>query len=472
MACGNVGISRRQEVFVRLEGTCGTLATLSDAQFITPAGDAIMNQNPAFVDSLEKRDSRDVQDQFPNATPPGTYTIPMYVRPKGTLGQSLQGEALFTMLMGSYQAGDSVTATITGSHSNSIGTISLKASSIAGGKLPGGGHITIANGATTEDVYYTAMEYAAANATVYLTGLTRGHNSTTAATHATGATLTVKSASFVQAVSAPSASIWIKTDHTVQFMAGCTVNDASFEVNNEGAFMVTFSGEGMQMGWVGTTTVAATAAAAATQIKVTANDSKMYTAGGYIMNDTKDDDNNGGTLYQIDSVSSTGTISLVAGATLATSWNAGDTIAPYLPTATKVGEEIESRKTNVYLNKVAATIRNTTITFSEPKTYPVDQVGTEYPDFYMEDTRSISGSLNLYFKALNLRYFKDGYDGLEIPIWMRFGNGTVGKNFGIALSRSKVQVPTVSHEAPAVALSMPFTALGMVEEDSASLVVD
>ena len=73
MSCGNIGLSRKQRVFVCVEDTCGTLKfPTASTDFILSAGNAALNQGTTFVDSLELRDTLDVLAQFQNATGPAT----------------------------------------------------------------------------------------------------------------------------------------------------------------------------------------------------------------------------------------------------------------------------------------------------------------------------------------------------------------------------------------------------------------
>jgi len=113
MSCGDIGLSRKQRVFVCVEDTCGTLKfPAPSTDFILSAGNAALNQGTTFVDSLELRDTLDVLAQFQNATGPATWTIPMYLRMTGTVGTTEypQGDALFQSLQGSRKsANNSVT---------------------------------------------------------------------------------------------------------------------------------------------------------------------------------------------------------------------------------------------------------------------------------------------------------------------------------------------------------------------------
>src|SRR4030042_1617180 len=107
----NIGLSRKQRVFVVLEDTPGTLqwpnATLD---FVRPAGNAVINQAPTFSDSQELENTLDTLDQFQDAMPPGEFTLPLYIRPSGTLRTAPQGAPLLQSIQGG--AGLAITAAL------------------------------------------------------------------------------------------------------------------------------------------------------------------------------------------------------------------------------------------------------------------------------------------------------------------------------------------------------------------------
>ncbi len=96
-----VGIARKQRVFAIREDTKGTLK-YPDAStpLLVLAGFIDLNQNPAFTDSEEVQDSRDLLAQFQDMTPAGSLTLPMYVRPSGAKGTEPMGDVVFESLLG------------------------------------------------------------------------------------------------------------------------------------------------------------------------------------------------------------------------------------------------------------------------------------------------------------------------------------------------------------------------------------
>ncbi len=453
-----IGLSRKQKVFACLETVMGTLKFPNATfDFIRPVGNAVVNQNPAFANSEELADTLDLLDQFQNATPAGDFTLAMYLRPSGTLGTATppQGSVLFRSLQGSVNA--ATTASITSLMSASAATLILKA--IAGGTLPQVGVIL----AGTEKIYYTGRSTYVDNATIAtLTGCTRGYGATTATAHAADVQVSLNSIFYKQETTSPSFSLWVETDHIVQALSGCSVNSAVLEISNEGGVKITFTGQGMQMKWAGTDALVTGYATTATQFVVT--DSKRFCVGMWIHNETK----SGGPKKIATITSASHTIGLGT-ATLGITWATADVIKGYTPSGTIIGDPIESKDTAAYLEGVLTKIKTGSLNIGTPKQYLTDEVGTEYPEDYLENVRDINSSLNLYFRKSAIAYFKDGYDGNEAEVRMTFGEDA-GKIMEICMPRCKLTIPAIAFAPPAIELNIPITALGTFGEDSLEII--
>lgn len=462
----NVGLSRKQKVFAKLETTVGTMVFPSGTtDFIRPAGNAAISQNPAFSDSEELANTLDVLDQFQGATPAGKWNLVMYLRPTGNVGASelIQGSVLLKCLQG--VANPATTATVSTVASSTISTIHI--SGIAGGTVPEIGVIDIAGagGVKHESIYYTGIIRTSRSATAAtLTGCTRGYDSTTAATHTATNVVTIISPFYKQATESPSFSLWIETDHFVQGLSGCSIDNATFDVSNEGAVKLTMDGQGMEMVYAGSTLLTQSAVATNTVIKVV--DASLFSAGAYIYDSTA------GTMVRlissVDTALNTLTLSAaVQGAT----WASGNTIRGYLPQSpTEIGDPIEAKDTSVKIDGVAARIKTGSLSFKTPKKYMEDEIGTDYPEDFLEDKRDISSTLSLYFRKADAKYFTEGYNGEEVPVQITFGENA-GSILEIYLKRCKLTVPTINFASPAIELSIPIKALGTVGEDSAEIIV-
>lgn len=452
MSNNTIAKSRRQKVFVVLEDVPGALQFPTATDLVLPAGDATMNQTPQFTDSEEKRDTLDVLARCQDALPPGDWSIPLYIRPAGTLGSAPQGEAMFIALQGLLNP--ATTAAL--SAELAADGVSLSYDTLAGGQLPASGIIQI----DAELISYTGKTGTT------LTGLTRGVNGTTAALHADDAAITLKSLVYRQTTSSPSLSIWIMTDHLVQAMAGCTVNQASLGVTNKGYVKMDFKGQGMVMRWAGTAVLAGDELMASDLIELAEGDAKKFSAGMYVWNATSGD-NNGGAGYLISEVD-TDLHALTLDEGIGEAWSEGDEIAGFLPAGTIVGQEIESRHTAVKMGGASAKFRTTDLTLGVPKQYVEDEVGCDHPEDYMEQARDISSTLKLYFRRAEARRLHDGYQGVETPIELIFGKA-VGSRMVVLLPRCSLAVPEIAFESPAVALNIGVKVLGTNGEDSCEI---
>lgn len=453
----NIGVDRKQRVFVSLESVVGTMVyPVATTDFILPAGNAVMSQNPSFADSEEKNNTLDTLDRFQNSTPAAKWSIPMYLRPSGTLGTAPQGHVLFQALQHALNA--ATTAAIVTDPGATASTIDI--GTIAGGIMPEKGVVTLA-GTVTEKVRYTGITRASRTSlTATLTGCTRGYAGSTAATHAAAQIVTLSSIFYRQQVAGPSLSVWIETDHFVQGCSGCAPDQADFEVSNEGAVKVTFSGQGMHSVFAGTSALSASALATNTHIHV--SDASIFSAGAYIYNETKASEKK--LISAVDETLNTLTLSTATGA----AWATLDVIRGYLPPGTEIGDPIESADTTVQIDGVAGRIKNCTVSVKAPKKYIEDEVGTDYPEEFLEDKRDITFSLNVYFKKADAKHFSSA--GSDSSVLFTFGAGA-GSIFEIYMKRCNLEMPTIAFATPAVELNIPAKALGTVGEDSCEMYI-
>lgn len=453
-----IGISRKQRVFAIIESTVGTLVfPTAGAGFIRPAGNAVMNQNPEFTDSLELVNSLDVLNQFQSATPPGTWNVPQYIRPGG-LATAPQADVIWKSFMGDKKIG--TTASLTATLSSSGLSMTIDTISDTNG-FPTKGVIRLG----TEDIYYGASTQTASAATATLTSLSRAYASTATTNYAVNDNVTMRSCFYKQSTVAPSFSLWIETDHFVQGMSGCATQQGVLGVTNEGGVLMGFSGAGMQMVWAGKDQLAASTASGGSS--VTVNDASNYSAGAFVQNITQGH-TKASAGYEISSVNTTTNV-LVLGTTLEGAWATDDYLTGFLPGGTVVGDTMENKDTSVLIADVAATFKGTDLTFDTPKQYITDEVGTTYPQAYMEDVRSITSTLGLYFRNTDAKYFSDGYAGNDVTLQITFGD-TEGSQMEIYFPKVKLQVPNINLAPPAVEINMEMKALGTSGEDSCEIV--
>lgn len=453
-----IGLSRKHKVFVVKESTTGTLKFPASTDLVLPAGNATINQNPEFVDSEELIDSLDIIDQFPNARPAGDWSIPMYLRTDKTFGEQPQGGILFESLQG--KIGE---ATFSVNTKVLVAAEVVPFTTLTGDRLPSKGVIKL----ESELIYYEEIEYEALTPTSgTFKKCKRGYNGTTAVEHdgsSSAITGNLESVFYKQDTTSPSFSMWMKTDFLVQGLSGCTASELTMELNNEGAVKFEFSGQGMEMVWAGVSE--ADGVNTSTSFKV--KDAKQFSPGARVWNETSKN-NNSGDGFTIKSIDyDTQTITLDTD-TMAVADK--DVIAGYLPDGTKKQDPILSKDTGIKIDAQTAKLRTSNYTISAPKNYLIDEIGTEYPEEYVEDVRSITADFNIYAKKESIKYIYDGYNANEFSF-----NVTLGKNPGsiveILNPRCRTTAPESGSDGPTMTLSMNMTALGTEGEDSCDIVI-
>lgn len=447
-----IGIARKQRVFATKEHTKGALTFPNGTtDFIRPAGNATINQDPSFTDSEELKNTLDVLDQFTDAMPPGAWNLAMYLRPAG-LGNNPQGSVLLECLLG-----DKNEAT-TASLSVHLTAASTAASyrKLAGGSLPTKGILLV----DSEYIHYSGLTES--NATQgQFTGLTRGYSGTAAIHLATSSNVQLKSVFYKEATDCSTFSLWVETDHFVQGLSGCTVAQGTLSLDNKGGAKITFNGEGMEMVWAGTSALSTNTAAS--DVTVTVDDASIFSAGAYIQNSTKGD-NRSGSGYSIVTSNAT-TNQLILANAISEAWATDDVICGYLPTETAIGTAIENRDTAILVNEVSTTIKKCDLNIGCPKQYVADEIGTDYPEDFMGNVRDINATLGIYFREADAKYFSEGKAGNQVPITVTFGD-TAGYKAEVYMKKCRLKVPQVTFNAPAVELSIAMKALGTDGEDS------
>lgn len=273
---------------------------------------------------------------------------------------------------------------------------------------------------------------------------------------------------YSQALTKPSFSMFLKKGHTVFFAKGCTVSQFNPTVSNTGGVNQEWEGGLMWMGWTGVDKLAASASQDDTEIEVA--DAKKFTEGSWIYNSTTDDDN-GGDGYKVASVDTeTNTLTLETGISDSGGWSEDDVIEPFLPEGTEVGEPLANRLTTVDIgSETGKKVQSLDLSLNDPVQYIEDEITTDgYPTDYLEQQRDFTGTINMYFRQDDAKYFADGFADTEQDVSVNFGD-SAGEQAELSLPHSSLEVPQVSVSAPAVNLAISLTALGDAGEDSCSL---
>lgn len=404
--------AREQAIFAVPEAVIGTLTypaanQTTTNQGVVGAGYAEINQNPNFTDSPEIINSRDVINRFQDITPAGTWSVPMLVRPSGVAGTIPQGASMMKAIFG--------------------------VEDIVGG---------------------TSVTYS-------------------------------------QKLIKPSFSLFMRKGESVFFSQGGTASGFTLDLTSSGAPTLNMNGGFMQMGWAGATELDAAALIAATSVVLAAGEGNKFTVGAMVYNETL------GEPVAYDPAFAAGDVHKVTAVTgdtltitpeLSAAWSIADTISGYLPEVVNVGSPLESKDTQFGLFEatldgatpsvpvVAGSddIRFQTLNLNatDPVQYVEDEVGQGgFPTDYLEDTRDISGSISLYFRRDDIRYFADGYAGIENGVIIQIGD-VAGDKVTIIMPRCTMEIPTISTNEPAVNLSVNFKALGGDGEDSLRFLFD
>lgn len=411
--------AREQAIFTVPEVSVGTLTypaadQSTTNQGVVGAGYAELNQNPNFTDSPEIINSRDIINRFQDITPAGTWSVPMLIRPSGSAGSVPQGSAMLKAIFGK--------------------------ETIVGGT----------------------------------------------------------SVSYEQTLIKPSFSLWMRKGESIFFSQGGTASGGSLDLTSSGAPTLNLNGGFMKMGWAGTTggidRPHSGATATDTTVTLATGEGQKFTVGAMFYNETLGEPASydptfaaTADVYKVTDV--TGDVltfepALDTGVT----WSADDVLSGYLPDIVNVGSPLESKDTVFGLYE--ATLDGTTpstpivtgsddirfqslnLNLNDPVQYVEDEVGQGgYPTDYLENTRDISGSVSLYFRRDDIRYFADGYAGIENGVIVSVGD-VAGDRIKMIMPRCTMEIPTISTNEPAVNLSINFKALGGDGEDSLRFVFD
>ena len=379
----NTAIARIQSVFVVEETTKGTLVPPTSTDVVVAAGMASINQQPSFTNSSNVRNSRDVIERFQDKTPPGDWSVPVYVTPSGAAGTAPQEDVLLKSLLGAKTVNAGVSV-------------------------------------------------------VYSPALTK-----------------------------PSFSLWVKKDHFVMGLSGCTVGSAKFALATKDGAKLELSGQGMKMVWAGTGATAALAASAATSIVV--DDASKYTVDArieFVESDVVK--NNSAAGYRVTAVDTdTDTITITPG--LEEEITSGSVVRGWVPEGTEVGAPIESRKGYAELDGTSFNVQSMDCTISDSPKYLDDEITQSgYVEEYAETERNISGTVKIYFRENDAKYFHDGLNSVDRELAMIIGD-TAGSIVEITQPKAQLSVPAIEEADPTVALSMPYIGLGTDGEDSISI---
>lgn len=258
----------------------------------------------------------------------------------------------------------------------------------------------------------------------------------------------------------PTVSLWLQNDQTVQFMSGCVVESLEWNVDRNGLTTFTFSGRGRRAGVVGFGELAE--APDTTTIKLETGQSLAFSVGGFIRNVSKNENQE----YQITAID-TATDTLVLD-TAPADWLAGEEIGPWLPEADPIGLGVENNSVSLLIDGVEGRIRPSTFTASLPTQF-LEEVGDKFPGEAVDNKRSISMDMSVYFRKAEAVRFGQTLEGVTLDVTLK----TENSNGSITVNMPKVRLssPTVSEDDAALTLDSTGTALGIQGEDSFTITI-
>lgn len=453
--CPTAGKSNVQAVFACIEDVTGMLQKPAADDYIVPRGNASMNQVPTSSASEELSESLNVIDQFQDAVDPGEASIPMILRLPSS-GGHMQGHALMLAAMGEVQEPDTVTAELRLDVNESADVLPLE--NIAGGFFPPRGVVQIED----EKILYTSVSFTD-ETVVDLTGCVRGYDGTEAAAHAGATPAALKSRVYSQDTCRNTVSIWMKNDHLVTFGSGGVVTATQFGMSNEGGQTVDVTVQFRRMGWCGRSFVSGTPSG---QVLTVADENgepaaMAYTVGGYIRNTTQKDDNSGAG-YRITAVDyDAGTITVNGSIS---GWDDGDQLDAWLPSASPIGNTIESRSARVFIDGKTGKVREGSLSIGTPTEF-LYEIGDEYPGESVDTKRDINMTMDAYMRAREAKELGRGYEGYEIPVAVLFGR-KAGEILSVSMPRVKMVMPEIGTDGAAFTLSRTGSVLGVKGEDA------
>ena len=275
---------------------------------------------------------------------------------------------------------------------------------------------------------------------------------------------------YTLATAKPSFSVWMKKGHTVFFASGATVGALKSSLETKGGHKLEFSGQFMGMGWAGTDTLDTAALISATSVVV--HDARKYSVNARVeFVKGVNAYNNTGAGYAVTAVV-IGTNTLTISPGLEAALDDESIIRGYLPTASAVGTPLENRKGSAKIATITTPLQSMSFDVADAPKYLDDEITTSnYPTAYVEAKRTVSGSMSIYFRENDLKYFYNGYNATaagNVALQMIVGTAA-GSIVTYGMPTSSLSVPATKDADPTVALDIPFQCLGSTGEDSYSI---
>lgn len=261
----------------------------------------------------------------------------------------------------------------------------------------------------------------------------------------------------------PTFNLFIKKDHTLFIGLGCTVNTLKASVKGSDVGTLTFDGEFMKMLYAGTTEVTSAAATGATTIEVSdataynmvpmASGTATVDKGAYIKFGTDT------AAYQITAIDFSTNVLTVTPA-LADAVASGASVTGWTPpnaATTAWVERGDATHGKLGMTAIDAAGQATPatnfptldieLTLTNNVKYSVDEKdGSMYAqDFFTSEFRDVTGSVNLYFRTNDIKYWKMALDQTEKSLLIPIGN-VAGHIMKFYFPHIEITTPNISGE--------------------------
>ena len=267
----------------------------------------------------------------------------------------------------------------------------------------------------------------------------------------------------------PSFTFYARKDHTVYVASGCCTDKLSAKKNQKDILELSDDCKCMKVIWTGTGALAeaiTTAPAAGTEEWWSVDDVKKWCVGSHILIGSEQMQVTG-TYWEGTSGGSAGKIKLKRGhnsSTPATHLNAA-AITPWLPTGTETGAALSARLGTVTIAGATVPLLDIDWNHENGMTLTEEEMsGSAYPSDFVEGQRKVNGTMNLYFRKADAKYFADAQLQTRKAVVINFGS-TAGSRMAINLPYCEMDMPALSGDKDAFKIAVKYQAFANAGND-------
>lgn len=275
------------------------------------------------------------------------------------------------------------------------------------------------------------------------------------------------------AATQPSFSLYVLKDHVCYVAAGCVIDKLGVKKNNKDILEASDDGKAFSVIWTGTGALGeaiVTAPAPGTEEWFLVDDVKKWCVGSHIVIDTEQMQITG-TWWEGTAGGSAGKIKMKRGhngSAVATHLISA-AITPWLPTGTETGLPLAARVGTLTLDAVSVPFLDIDFNLSNNITQNEDEVtGSATPTDYFEGNRVVDGSLNIYFRKTDAKWFADAVKQVRKAAIINFGS-VAGKLAQISMPYCEFDMPTYDAGKELMKLSIKYKAFDSAGNDEATL---